>query len=94
MADTREEGSLQSMEDELTFGSGLPEPDKRVSIDPDILKDRETFLSVLGESFHTALRKATDSEQGSAAWNAIKDMDDLEYEQVLEFVAMCMEERD
>ena len=46
----------------------------------------EWLYDVLGEGFHTAFRKATDSAEGTAIWQAINDMDEQEWEDVLKFV--------
>jgi hypothetical protein len=49
--------------------------------------DYETFKSLLGEGFHTGLRKAADSPESSQAWNAIRAMDPKEWSSVVDFVA-------
>jgi|1185.fasta_scaffold158699_2 hypothetical protein len=46
-----------------------------------------TFKSLLGEGFHTGLRKAADSPESSQAWKAISEMKPEEWSEVVEFVA-------
>ncbi len=60
----------------------LTRDELRNALHADTLQLRET----LGEAFHTALRKVTDSSEGTAAYRAIDDMDELEWDRVLRFV--------
>ena len=41
----------------------------------------------LGEGFHTAFRKASDTPQADKIWHLIRDMDPAEWSSVLDFVA-------
>jgi len=50
------------------------------------------LLDVLGQSFHTAFRKAGDSIASSDAHAAIKGMDEDEWESILDFVVYCLNE--
>jgi hypothetical protein len=47
----------------------------------------ETFRSLLGEGFHTALRKEGESVAADWAWRSIRDMPRDEWGRVLDFVA-------
>jgi hypothetical protein len=49
--------------------------------------DYDTFCSLLGEGFHTAFRKASDSPESVTIWNAIARMDREDWMNVIEFVA-------
>jgi len=49
--------------------------------------DYDTFKSLLGEGFHTGLRKAAESPASSQAWNGIREMPPKEWSAVVEFVA-------
>jgi hypothetical protein len=47
----------------------------------------DELCSFLGEGFHTAFRKVTDSETGTQIWKLIQELDPDEWHQVLLFVA-------
>lgn len=50
----------------------------------------EQFLSYLGESVHTAFRKAAESEQAHVTWLAIREMPEEEWRSVLSFITGCI----
>lgn len=47
---------------------------------------REEFVSLLGEAFHTAFRKASDSSEGVQIYLLIEQMPEDDWTLVLEFV--------
>jgi hypothetical protein len=52
----------------------------------DMITTREEFLELLGEAFHTAFRKASDSAQGVQIYRLIEEMPESDWTSVLEFV--------
>lgn len=50
----------------------------------------EEVTPLLGEGFHTALRRIADSAEADKAWHAFDDMDDDEWHEVLMFVVEGM----
>jgi hypothetical protein len=63
-----------------------PGGDYMLRLDPQKL-DRETLVSLLGEGFHTAFRKAVDSEEAWEVWQMIKKMPGEDWAAILKFVA-------
>jgi len=53
---------------------------------------RSEFKQQLGGAFHTAFRKATDSEASVVIWNALSKIPEDEWDSVLEFVVDCLPE--
>ena len=54
---------------------------------------KEDIISLLGEGFHTAFRKAIpDSDIGGKIWQLIRDLSQEDWDAVLEFVFLCMED--
>jgi hypothetical protein len=53
-------------------------------------KDKDRFILLLGEAFHTAFRKATDCSQAMQIHRLIDQMPAKEWQAVLEFVAEGM----
>lgn len=49
--------------------------------------DYDTFVSMLGEGFHTAFRKAVDTRQAAAVHRLITEMPPADWAAVVEFVA-------
>lgn len=47
----------------------------------------DEIRELLGEGFHTAFRKATDSPEADAIWKLINELDDDEWASVINFVA-------
>lgn len=52
---------------------------------------RQDVKIIMGEGFHTAFRKATDSEQATPIWNLISEMPAQDWDNVLSFVVDGME---
>ena len=50
------------------------------------IKPELAHLDQIGEAFHTALRKAGDSEHAHVAWRAISKMDGDEWASIVSFV--------
>lgn len=48
--------------------------------------DEAVALSLLGEGFHTALRKASDHPSAWQAWKAVEGMPPEEWDAILRFV--------
>lgn len=53
---------------------------------------REMAASILGEGFHTSLRKAGESQWSDAAWSAINQMHSDEWNRILEFLVDGLKE--
>jgi hypothetical protein len=53
--------------------------------------DRAEAMDVLGEGFHTSLRKGSDDPLASEAWRAIDDMPPAEWGGVLAFLVDGLE---
>ena len=47
---------------------------------------KDELRSFLGEGFHTAFRKAADSDEANTIWHLIQKMDPDEWHAVLDFV--------
>jgi hypothetical protein len=77
----------------------LPDPHAGVSgvaslggvVDQTGITSREEFVALLGEAFHTAFRKASDSAQGVQIYRLIDAMPEDDWAAVLEFVAETVE---
>lgn len=52
--------------------------------------NKEDMIAHLGESFHTAFRKAVDSVEGVKIHRLIRDMDGKEWGAIMEFVYECI----
>ncbi|MFB0520029.1 MAG: hypothetical protein ACETWD_01210 [Desulfatiglandales bacterium] len=50
-------------------------------------KQKETIEDLLGEGFHTAFRKASESKEGNQIWHLIKSLPDEEWGAVIDFVS-------
>lgn len=48
---------------------------------------REDFIDMIGEGFHTAMRKVTDCQQADTIWHQIQKMPMDDWAAVLDFVA-------
>jgi hypothetical protein len=64
-----------------------------MTIKIDGLDSKADLKEVLGEVFHTALRKAADSPESDTAWKAIRDMKPDEWDGILDFVVDCLDVR-
>ena len=53
--------------------------------------DKDGMIAHLGESFHTAFRKAVDSEEVNEIHKLIREMPDESWWSILEFVYVCIE---
>lgn len=55
------------------------------------ITSREEFLEFLGEAFHTAFRKASDSAEGVEIYRLIEEMPESDWTSVLDFVTDSIE---
>ena len=49
--------------------------------------DYATFRGMLAEGFHTAFRKASDSDEAWRIWKLIREMPPAEWSKIISFVA-------
>jgi hypothetical protein len=62
-------------------------------ITPTVLT-RSDLQSIIGEGFHTAFRKATDSPIATDIWAAIRALPDDEWRGILAFIMECLPDQE